>query len=338
MNLPDFASKDFFGLNWIDILILVTLLFYAIEGYALGFFNALLDLISFVLAFFLGLSFYAFFGKLLITYLSISPGFANAIGFFIAAFLTEIIFNLIFKGMVSNFFYIKELDQKAKILHKINNFLGVIPAVFSGILLLSFILVLLVTLPVKTFLKQSVSDSKIGSSLVVNTQGLAKDLNAVFGGAVDEGLSFLTVEPKSDQTINLNFKTSSISPDPNAERQMFIMVSRERSQRELVVLDSDESLAKVARSHCRDMLERGYFSHYTPEGYSPFDRMARADISFNFAGENLALAPNVDLAMKGLMQSPGHRANILSPNFGKIGIGVMDAGVYGKMFCQEFTD
>ncbi len=86
------------------------------------------------------------------------------------------------------------------------------------------------------------------------------------------------------------------------------------------------------------MLARGYFSHYTPEGLSPFDRMAKANIAFIAAGENLAFAPNVTLAMQGLMQSPGHRANILSKDFGRVGIGVLDAGIYGEMFVQEFKD
>ena len=86
------------------------------------------------------------------------------------------------------------------------------------------------------------------------------------------------------------------------------------------------------------MFKRGYFSHSTPEGASPFDRMVQNDINFNYAGENLALASSVDLAMKGLMQSEGHRANILSLNFHRAGIGVIDGGVYGDMFCLEFTD
>ena len=86
------------------------------------------------------------------------------------------------------------------------------------------------------------------------------------------------------------------------------------------------------------MLARGYFSHYTPEGLSPFDRMNQAHISFTYAGENLAFSANVQLAMQGLMNSPGHKANILSSHYHKIGIGVIDAGIYGEMFDQEFTD
>ena len=66
--------------------------------------------------------------------------------------------------------------------------------------------------------------------------------------------------------------------------------------------------------------------------------MNKANIEFTYAGENLALAPSTPLAMQGLMNSPGHRANILNPNFKKIGIGVIDGGIYGKMYSQEFTD
>jgi uncharacterized protein YkwD len=75
-----------------------------------------------------------------------------------------------------------------------------------------------------------------------------------------------------------------------------------------------------------------------PDGKDPFARMEDAGIKFLVAGENLALAPNVDLAHEGLMNSPGHRANILTAEFGKVGIGCIDGGQYGKMFSQEFTD
>ena len=86
------------------------------------------------------------------------------------------------------------------------------------------------------------------------------------------------------------------------------------------------------------MLQRGYFSHYNPENKSPFDRMESYGINYGFAGENLALAPSASLAHQGLMNSQGHRANILSPNYKKVGIGIVDGGVYGKMVAQEFSD
>ncbi len=86
------------------------------------------------------------------------------------------------------------------------------------------------------------------------------------------------------------------------------------------------------------MFEKGYFSHENLEGKSPFDRMEAAGIIFKVAGENLAYAATVDLAHNGLMRSPGHRANILEVDFGTVGIGVIDGGIYGKMFTQNFTN
>jgi uncharacterized protein YkwD len=55
-------------------------------------------------------------------------------------------------------------------------------------------------------------------------------------------------------------------------------------------------------------------------------------------GENLAYAPNLELAHTGLMNSEGHRANILSPDFNKVGIGIEDGGVYGLMVTQVFSN
>ena len=119
---------------------------------------------------------------------------------------------------------------------------------------------------------------------------------------------------------------------------MLNLVNLERGKKGLPTLAFAEDLSGVARLHAKDMLERGYFSHYTPEGASPFDRMEAFGITYQYAGENLAFAPDVQIAMAGLMKSPGHRENILSPNFRKGGIGVIDAGIYGKMFVQEFSD
>lgn len=325
------------GFNWIDILITIVVVFYAIEGYSLGFFASLIDFISFVLSFILGITFYGKVAILLVTYLSISRGFANAIGFFVVATVFEIIFSVILKNLFENL-PINTKDYKNQLYKNFNKIAGVIPGILSGLLISSFILSLIIALPFSVFLKRSVTNAKIGNVLVENTQGFAKSWGDIFGGAVNDTLSFLTVEPKSNESLNLHFKTSSVTTDYASELTMFEMVNIERAKVNLPKLSLSNSLTKVARDHCTDMFERGYFSHYTPEGLSPFDRMSKANISFNYAGENLALAPNTDLAMKGLMQSPGHRANILSQNFGKVGIGVIDGGIYGEMFCQEFTD
>ncbi len=323
------------GLNFVDYFIILILIFYGIEGMSAGFLASIADLLSFIISFAAGLTFYSFFGKILISNFSIPNGFANAIGFFIAAFLTEIVASIVLRRFIQTFAPIK----RVKVLKILDNLLGSFASVFSGILLASFILTIAIALPLSPFVKHSVSESKIAKVLTANTQNLAKSIKNVFGGAVNETLTFLTVEPKGNEVVNLNFKISDFKVDEQAEIEMFNMVNSERTSRANRSLTlGSQALINVARAHCQDMLVRGYFSHYTPEGLSPFDRMQNANISFRTAGENLALAPNTQLAMQGLMQSPGHRANILSADFGKVGIGVIDGGVYGEMFCQEFTD
>jgi uncharacterized protein YkwD len=86
------------------------------------------------------------------------------------------------------------------------------------------------------------------------------------------------------------------------------------------------------------MFARSYFSHISPEGLEPFDRMHQAKVRFFSAGENLALAQTLPSAHQGLMNSPGHRANILRPAYGRVGIGVLDGGRYGLMVTQNFRN
>ena len=86
------------------------------------------------------------------------------------------------------------------------------------------------------------------------------------------------------------------------------------------------------------MFQQGYFAHVDQNGGTPFDRMRAGGAAFRAAGENLALAPTVQIAHDGLMNSPGHRANILNPRYRRIGIGVADGGMHGKMFTQNFAD
>jgi uncharacterized protein YkwD len=112
----------------------------------------------------------------------------------------------------------------------------------------------------------------------------------------------------------------------------------QKEKRGLQPLKSDPELTNVARNHSRDMFERGYFSHYTPEGKDPFDRMKAANVQFVAAGENLALGQTLPICHQGLMNSPGHRANILRPNYNRLGIGILDGGIHGLMISQEFRN
>lgn len=326
------------GVNLLDVIIVAVVVFYAHEGYTLGFTLAFLDLSSFVLSFILALKFYGVVAKVLVSYFSMPLGFANAAGFFMVAFLTEIVLSLIFRKILS---WVPEISHKNVVYRAFKNvdqFLGLIPGAISAFIILSFLLTVIVSLPSSPLVKQLVTGSRMGSVLIANTSLFESKLDDVFGGALHETLNFLTVEPQSNESLSLHFRVTNGEADAAAEQLMLAMVNKEREKAGLKDLKFDTQLRDLARSHSQDMFARGYFSHYTPEGESPFDRMTNANIAFTYAGENLALAPSTELAMQGLMNSPGHRANILNPNFGRVGIGVIDGGIYGEMFSQEFTN
>ncbi len=121
------------------------------------------------------------------------------------------------------------------------------------------------------------------------------------------------------------------------EQKMINLVNAQRAKYGLTPLKVNADLTRVARLKAKDMLENNYFSHTSPTYGSPFNMLRQFDISYRTAAENLAGAPTVEMAHESLMNSPGHRANILNPNFTDIGIGVISGSVYGKIFVQMFT-
>lgn len=120
------------------------------------------------------------------------------------------------------------------------------------------------------------------------------------------------------------------------EQQMLNLVNTERQKNGLKPLKANLELTKVARVKAKDMIDKGYFDHNSPTYGSPFDMMEQFGISYRTAGENLAGNQTVEKAHTSLMNSDGHRANILNSGYTEVGIGIVDGGPYGKMFVQMF--
>lgn len=121
-----------------------------------------------------------------------------------------------------------------------------------------------------------------------------------------------------------------------AEQQMLQLVNQARAENNVPPLKSDSELANVARIKSQDMIDNNYFSHNSPTYGSPFDMMKDFDINYVQAGENIAGNQDVQKAHDALMNSPGHRKNILSTDFTHIGIGIKSGGQYGNMYTQMF--
>lgn len=120
------------------------------------------------------------------------------------------------------------------------------------------------------------------------------------------------------------------------EQEMVKLVNDARAKNNLPALIADIQLSNVARIKAQDMIDNNYFSHNSPKYGSPFDMMKQFGINYVKAGENIAGNQTVAKAHEALMNSPGHRANILSPDYTHIGIGIKSGGPYGSMFSQMF--
>jgi uncharacterized protein YkwD len=190
--------------------------------------------------------------------------------------------------------------------------------------------------PLPTAAKAPIVDSGIGKLLVAAGTGVQQQFNNLFGSALKDTLAFKTIKTDSSDSVSLGFTDTNATVCEEDEVKMLDLLNRERTDRGLSALMLDTQLREVGRAHSADMLARGYFAHVNPDGLDPFDRMDRAGVSYTYAGENLAFAPTVEIAHTGLMNSPGHKANILKPEYTKVGIGCMDAGYRGQMFSQEF--
>ena len=120
------------------------------------------------------------------------------------------------------------------------------------------------------------------------------------------------------------------------EAKAFQLLNADRAAKGLPALKMNMNLVHLAENYSQDMINRNYFSHYNPEGQSPFDRMTQAGISYRYAGENLAINSSVPAAENAFMNSSGHRANILSPNYSEVGVGVRQDAAGSVYVVQEF--
>jgi uncharacterized protein YkwD len=119
------------------------------------------------------------------------------------------------------------------------------------------------------------------------------------------------------------------------EDQVARMVNDVRAKAGLWRLATDERLRKSARGHGADMADRDYFAHQSPDGGTPFDRMLSAGYPHG-AAENIARGQQKPQeVMQAWMNSPGHRRNILHPDFKAIGVGI-HMGEYGPWWTQHF--
>ena len=121
--------------------------------------------------------------------------------------------------------------------------------------------------------------------------------------------------------------------DDEGARRLAQMVNREREHAGMDRLPWDDRLAEAARRHALVMSRHGELSHQFPGEAGLRDRVAALGPRFNDDAENVAYDSTVEEAHANLMQSPGHRANILNPRYNAIGVAVIRHN--GRVYVVE---
>lgn len=317
-------------MNWVDLLLIVIFILTVIGGWRRGFILGSLDLITWLGSLVLGYVFYPY------TAIGLEKLFTLGAWLLPVAFLVTVLVIRLLIGLVTR--YIVRAVPENTNNSSFNRFLGLIPGAINGLIYVIILSALLLALPLRDSITNETRNSRFAGKLAMQSEWVNRKLAPVFDEAVRQTMNSLTVHPKSNEKVPLSFKYDNAVVRPFLEAQMLQLVNEERAKAGLKPVLADPELARVARTHSQDMFVRGYFAHVNPDGKDPFDRMRAANVKFRAAGENLALAQTLEIAHTNLMNSPGHRANILNPAFGRLGIGVLDGGYYGLMISQEFRD
>src|SRR3972149_7049186 len=108
------------------------------------------------------------------------------------------------------------------------------------------------------------------------------------------------------------------------------LTNEKRIQNGLAVLSENSSLSQAALAKGTDMLNKGYWAHFAPDGTSPWSFFAKFGYKYKYAGKNPARDfCSAGSAVEAWMNSPTHRDNILSGNYKEIGIGVLEGSLAG---------
>jgi uncharacterized protein YkwD len=317
-------------MNYVDLLLLAILLLSIWISIKRGFIISMLELLAWVGSLVISFILYPYLGWFFERFIPSLGVWSIPLAFLLIVFISRIALDSLSSRLI-------DATPGRAHDHAVNKVFGIVPGLINGFIWSVLLVAFLLMLPLANGISDKARDSKLADKLVVNVGWLQNKLIPIFSEA-------LNAAPKKEskvsdeELVELPYKVKSPKERPDLEAEMLVLVNKERTSRGLKALKADPEIAVVALKHSADMFARGYFSHISPEGVDPFERMKKENVRFYTAGENLALAQTLNMAHTGLMNSPGHRANILNPTFGRLGIGILDGGIYGLMITQNFRN
>jgi uncharacterized protein YkwD len=317
-------------MNFIDVALILVVLLAVWGGLKKGFVIGSFELISWLGTLVIGFFGYKYVAVLFERYFSLGVWTLPV------AFILTLILGRIFLSLIIN--NILKITPTETHYSPANKVLGILPGIVNGAIYATLIAGLLMAFPISDKLSEESRESKIAGKLAVQVEWFDEKLSPIFDKAISQSLNKLTIKPDSDKSVNLPYTVAAPKVRQDLEAEMLQLVNKERQKENLPALKADPELTIVARAHSKDMFVRGYFAHVSPDGSTPFDRMKKAGVRYLTAGENLALGQTLTICHNGLMNSPGHRANILERSYGRVGIGILDGGMHGLMISQEFRN
>ncbi|RCH54065.1 hypothetical protein DJ568_14365 [Mucilaginibacter hurinus] len=318
-------------INWVDVILILILLLCAVTSVRRGFILSTLDLLSWAGSLMASILLNKPLSNLLDKNFTAMGPWSAPVAFIIVLVAARITLDTLADRVLNK---IPEKTHRTTV----NRLLGIAPGIINGFLWIAIAASLFRILPIMSPVAESGRSSKVSNWVIGDTSWFQEKASPVFTAL------FNRIVPKTDAAvgkekfITLPFKVNNPQRRTDLEASMLTMVNRERRKHGLTPLKADPAIAVAALKHSKDMFARGYFSHLTPEGKNPFERIRDEKVMFIAAGENLAIAPTLAKAHEGLMNSPGHRANILHAAFGRLGIGILDGGIYGLMITQNFRN
>lgn len=214
--------------------------------------------------------------------------------------------------------------------------LGLVPGALEGALVAALLALVLLLAPQGLVGADELAEGRVTGPLLRVGGAMQSALHEEFGSGVRELLGMGPPIGVPDRRYPLP-RTSHGEREPAAEEELFERMNGARRDAGLPLFEREAALDEVARAHAEDMWRRGYFGHADPEGHDVVSRVEARGVAFGVVGENLALAPTAQVAHRGLMDSAGHRANLLSPKFRRAGVGAV-RGPTGATFVQVFRD
>lgn len=317
-------------MNWVDWLIILFVFVGLWQGFWQGFVALLFQLVSLILATLVAFWTLPRAGNWMEQQLHVPVSYARPFALFIVFMFASTVF-----GFIGNILH--KLLAPILRANPLNRLFGAVLGAVRQLLIAGVILVLLETLPLSADLKNAVDNSNLAKPLVAATLRLEQQFEKRLDKDQLESVAYRIVSEDDKTTTALNYSVDDPKLDLAGEAAMLKLTNETRKKAKVAELKHNAALQDIARVHARNMLNKGYFSHYEPNGDDVSDRAQKANITYLVIGENLASAPTVVMAHGGLLASEGHRKNILNPEFNQVGIGVYDAGSHGKMIVEVFA-